>query len=53
MFIISAITLPKLKILVVVTADAKIDIDLKIDTDKLIFDFPHTLGEILVHTTST
>jgi len=53
LFIISAITLPKPKILVVVTANAKIDIDLKIDTNNLIFDFPHTLGEILVNTTST
>jgi hypothetical protein len=60
-FTIGTITLPISKILVVVVANAKINIDtkigintkigtsMKIDIKKLIFDFPNTLGEILVN----
>ncbi len=62
LFAIDTITLPKLKILVVVVADGKIIIDtkigtntkigtsIKIDIKNLIFDFPHTLRNFLVDT---
>jgi hypothetical protein len=45
LFAIGTITLPELKILVTVVDDAKIG------TNELIFEFPHTLGEILVDIT--
>jgi len=45
LFAIGTITLPQLKILVTVVDDAKIG------TNEPIFEFPHTLGEILVDIT--
>ncbi len=65
LFTIGTIILLELKILAVMainaktSSDAKIgtitktDIDMKISIDESIFDFPHTLGEILVDTTPT
>jgi hypothetical protein len=62
LFPIGTIILQKPKILVVVVVDAKIiidtkigtnteiDIGIKIDIKILIFDFPHTLGEISINT---
>jgi hypothetical protein len=60
LFTISTIILPKPKILMIVAANAKIDIDtktnidfktninIKIGINKPIFDFPHTLNKILM-----
>jgi len=53
LFTISTIILPKLKILVVVVPNTKININSKIDTKELIFYFPHTLRKISIDITPT